>query len=190
MMPLRVKVVDLNELVQYAQENSYELPEPTIPPSGEVPIKTIERFAPKWRQYSGQDNTEIRIIQGVELIEIYSEPILDVSGTINTLVFLKIKINAQEFTVHDNSRYSIELPVEYEKYWPLDGLDEGSAQFWVPGGRNMWSGSCFWTSRDNTPWHLLFAFSDFGEWEKNWPINLATVSEWKLRASIQYGIRL
>lgn len=183
-------VVDLNGLVQYAQNNSYELSESTPPPSGEVPVKTVEIFAPKWRQYSGQAGTEINIIQGVDLIELYTEPVYDARNVINTLVTLKLKAIALEFTVHKDSRYSIELPAEYEKYWPMDGLDEGSAQFWIPGGRNMWSGSCFWTNRDNTPWHLLFAFSDYGEFEKNWPINLASVGAWKLRASIQYGIML
>jgi hypothetical protein len=183
------KVLPFEELQAFIEANAEECPDQQPPPV--AVIKTLEgRFDPKWRQYSSQPGTEIDVTSGVDFCELYTEPVDDRVGLIDTLVTLKVKVDAQSFTVHTNSRYSIELPPAYEWAWPLDGLDVGVAQFWYPGGRNMFPGNCFWTNRDNTPWHLIFAFAGHGEWEKNHPVDLGVVSEFKLRGEIAYGIRL
>jgi hypothetical protein len=182
------KVLPYDELITFIEEKKTECPDQPTPVAGVKKLEAI--FRPKWRQYSNQPGTEINITAGKDFCELYTEPVIDENEVINTMVTLKVKTDAEEFTVHANSRYSIELPPDLEKYWPLDGLDVGEAQFWYPGGRNMFPGICFWTDRDNTPWHLLFAFAGHGEWEKNHPVDLAAVSEFKLRGEIAYGIKL
>lgn len=182
------KVLPFEELQLFIEANTEECPDQQPPVAGVKYLQAI--FRPKWRQYSNQPGTEINVTSGKDFCELYTEPVLDNYDVINTMVTLKIKIDAKVFSVSENSRYSIELPPEFEKYWPMDGLDIGDAQFWYPGGRNMFPGNCFWTNRDNTPWHLLFAFAEHGEWEKNHPVNLGVVSEFKLRGEIAYGIRL
>jgi len=183
-------VIDIKDLNLFVEENAFECDDsPAPPPSGEVK-KVIYRFAPKWRRYQDKPGTEIIINSGVNECELSVEPIEDASLRANTEVNLKLKVSTKDFSAWDKTRYSIELPPEYEQYWPLDGLDEGGAVLWYLGGRNTYVGECFWTNRDNTPWHLIFVFAEHGEWEKGHPVDLRSISGFKLRASITYRIKL